>query len=55
VKDRIKLNRGGVYGHCSNEYPAKFMENLITDECVLKSAPGVTQDICTNLDFANTS
>lgn len=26
--DRISIQRGGLFGHCQNNYPAKFMENL---------------------------
>jgi hypothetical protein len=42
----IKLQRGGIFGHCEKDYPIKFMENLPIDECVLVNKP------CTDLTFA---
>ena len=36
--DRLGFPRLGFFGHCSNEYPIKFMENLPIQACVLPAA-----------------
>ena len=34
IYDTIRIPRTDAFGHCSYQYPAKFMENLQNESCV---------------------
>lgn len=36
--DRVSVSRPGIFGHCQDSYPAKFMENLESEPCVPQQA-----------------
>ena len=50
---RIGLPRPSMFGHCTNDYSLKFMENLTDAECVLQVADELTADVCTSMSYAN--
>lgn len=43
-EDRLSVSRPGIFGHCLDSYPAKFMENLEIEACVPSQAATVIQD-----------
>lgn len=53
--DRIALRRPGLFGQCQTDYPAKFMENLPIDSCVMTAgpAPKMNDKTCQSLSFAS--
>ena len=51
-KGRVGFTRPSIFGHCSQDYQLKFMENLPIAECVsMKSV--VNANVCKSLSFSN--
>ena len=53
-KMKVGFTRPSIFGHCSQDYTLKFMENLDSEECVI-SKKTMNADICNSLSFANLS
>ena len=43
-EDQVSVGRPGIFGHCLDSYPAKFMENLENDACVPRQSSTVIKD-----------
>ena len=54
TKGKIGFTRPSIFGHCSNDYLLKFMENLPSDSCVVNKKV-LDSNLCQRLSFKNLS
>lgn len=51
-KAKVGFIRPSIFGHCSQDYSLKFMENLEIAECV-RSKSIVNANVCKSMGFSN--